>query len=275
MNLFSKFFGSNAHPLAGHLSSAEISRLHAALDLANIGSAENVELMSGLTVEQREFFARETSTPVLYFGEEVGAVMAAEETAALKAAPAGHKLENLNGLNIGCGARTISPFVLPVDIMREAANVYGEHSALTANALLALSDDLPFKPASLDYIIALHMLEHVEDPVGVINYWLSLLKPGGGIGIVVPDWRYTWDARNDNAPLGHKWNPTPDLVRSLYDLHWSGGAHLEALDSYPFRISFDFVLRKHGEFEPFKLPPLDCMLSGHQRHMQGLFMHGE
>jgi SAM-dependent methyltransferase len=155
------------------------------------------------------------------------------------------------------------------------ADAAGSHHALTENALLALSDDLPFKEESLDYIVALHMLEHIGDPIGLIKYWVRLLKPGGGIGIVVPDWRYTWDARGDDNPLGHKWNPTPDLVRTLYRDHWSAETDLESLDTYPYRISFDFVLRKHGDFVPFKVPPVDSLQSGLARQQAGTFLHGE
>jgi len=82
-------------------------------------------------------------------------------------------------------------------------------------------------------------------------HWLGILKPGGGIGVIVPDWRYTWDARHDNAPYGHKWNPSPDVVRKWYSDHWSKSCMLEAIDTYDFKLSFDFILRKPGTFRPF------------------------
>jgi hypothetical protein len=119
------------------------------------------------------------------------------------------------------------------------------------------------------------MLEHVEDPGLTVAYWLDILKPGGGIGIVVPDWRYNWDARNDASTFGHKWNPTPALIRQLYAKYWSMHADLEALDTYPYRLSFDLVLRKHGSFKPFRLPSPDSMRSGRQRKDDGVFLHGE
>lgn len=242
-----------------------------------IASRHNVDLLSPLTRRQREQFARESGTVVLYLGDEVPAVMRAEEDAAMRAAPAGYPPVKLIGLNIGCGGRTISPYLIPVDIMRESGDqkVAGEHAQLTRTALLARPDDLPFRSGTIDYIVALHMLEHVEDPTSTIGHWLDIVKPGGGVGVVVPDWRYAWDARHDQAPYGHKWNPTPDLVRRLYVDHWRHRADLERLDSYGFAGSFDFVLRKRGHFLPFSPPDPKTMKSGAERHSLGIFLHGE
>lgn len=234
----------------------------------------NVIALGHLTRDEREEFARLTKSLVLYFGDEVNACRRAEETAALAAAPAGVPLESLNGLNIGCGDRLVSPYLTPVDIMRKppADAVGGEHHAMTPGAILALPDELPFRANSVDYIIALHMLEHVGDPVEVILHWLEALKPGGGIGVVVPDWRYSWDARYDGAPYGHKWNPEPDLISQLYRAHWAEKCALETLASYEFKISFDFVLRKPGEFKPFSIEKLSANKSGRQLFEIGVFL---
>jgi SAM-dependent methyltransferase len=255
----------------------EIERFRQLINADDITDPRNVELLGSLTRQEREQFAHETGIPVLYFGAEVPEVQKAEEMAALRAAPTGYDLSVLQGLNIGCGTRTISPYLLPVDIMRQAehGSGSGEHGALSKGAFLALSDDLPFKAGSIDFIIALHMLEHVEDPIKVILHWLEIIKPGGGIGVVVPDWRYTWDSRQDQAPYGHKWNPTPDLVRDLHRRYWSREAALESINTYDHKISFDFVLRKPGAFTPFTAPPLGNMRSGAERYRTGIFLHGE
>ncbi len=241
-----------------------------------ITNSRNIELLGHLSIKQREQLARETKSFVFYFGDEVPALQKAEEDAAMSAAPRGYELKNLIGLNIGCGTRTISPYLLQVDIMREGVlgRVSGEHGELLSSAFLAVPDDLPFKPGTIDYIVALHMLEHVEDPVGVVDHWLDIIKPGGGIGIVVPDWRYIWDSRNDSAPYGHKWNPTPSLIQKLYNEHWSGRSSLERLNSCDYAMSIDFVLRKNGEFVPFRAPAPETMKSGRQRFEEGIFLHG-
>ncbi|WP_273786666.1 methyltransferase domain-containing protein [Brucella intermedia] len=235
---------------------------------------DNIDLLQPFSRKQREFFALKTGTMVLYIGDEVAEVVKAEEEAALRAAPEGYGLEQLVGLNIGCGARLISPYILPVDIMR--TNHYGtgagEHAALTATALLSLSDDLPFKHNTIDYIVALHMLEHVNNPIETVNHWLDIIKPGGGIGIVVPNWRYTWDSRKDKGTFSHKWNPTPDFLRKLYEENWKCKCELEYMETYDFKLSFDVVLRKRGDFQPFQLPDPKNMKSGKELHESGQFM---
>jgi hypothetical protein len=46
--------------------------------------------------------------------------------------------------------------------------------------------------------------------------------------------------------------PCPQVVCELHAKHWAHIADLEALNTYPkYRLSFDFVLRKHGDFVPF------------------------
>ena len=246
------------------LTDHEIAELKSQLNLADAADAHNVSVLKHLSREEREEFALRAGVCVLYFGEEVAEVQHTEEQAALRAMPPGFLDHQLNGLNIGSGDRAISPFLLPVDIMRlpPAVSVPGAHHAFLPSALLSLADDLPFRDNSIDYIVALHMLEHVSNPAEVISSWLRIIKPGGGIGIVVPDWRYTWDARGDNDVLGHKWNSTPEVVKSMYDKYWSHESTLETLATYSYRISFDFVLRKPGTFVPFAPPNERSMSTG-------------
>jgi predicted SAM-dependent methyltransferase len=265
----------SATPKRRLLSDQEIGALKERLDLGWMTNPKNVEILKGYTYQEREELAFQMKQLVLYFGDEVNAIRFAEEQAAMAARPQGYEARDLNGLNIGCGDRLVSPYLIPVDIMRRPHGNTGEHASLTDNALLALPLDLPFKEGSLDHIISLHTLEHISDPVGAVRYWLSLLKPGGGLGIVVPDWRYTWDARIDDSKFGHKWNPTPSLLKQLYADHWHDMASLEALDTYSFRMSFDVVLRRHGEFQPFTVEGLKSDPSGAERAKLGVFLHGE
>lgn len=226
----------------------------------------NIALLQGLSLAEREEFAFHSQTVVLYLGDEVRAVSRAEEEAALAAAPQGYSVDILNGLNVGCGDRIVSPLLQQVDIMRAPASVSGEHNQFLPNALLATPDDLPFKSSSIDFIISLHALEHMTDPAAVVLHWLDIIKPGGGVGVVVPDWRYTWDARTDLSLYGHKWNPTSEAVEEMYETHWHQHATLESIHTYPYRLSFDFVLRKHGTFEPFRPPHQRGLVSGSDLH---------
>ena len=263
-----------------------VERLRRELRKGNLRSEPMQRLLTQLNATDREEIARATGTMVQYYGDEVRAVGEAEEQAALRAAPPGYSLEQLNGLNVGCGNRPVHPSLLNLDAHKGAwalgpdpkrqeapiENSKPRHHSIAS--LRAWAHDLPFRSGSVDFIIALHLLEHLPDPVATVLHWLDIVKPGGGLGIVVPDWRYTWDARNDTHPWSHRWNPTPELVQELYQRHWSSIASLEALQSYRYKLSFDFVLRKHGVFEPFDTEAAAQFPTGHQLHQSGRFVHG-
>jgi predicted SAM-dependent methyltransferase len=52
--------------------------------------------------------------------------------------------------------------------------------------------DLPYEEETVDEIYAGHILEHFDWKEGevALQYWLTLLKPGGKISVVVPDFDY-------------------------------------------------------------------------------------
>jgi len=232
------------------------------LNFAFMADARNIRLMSRFTAKSREEFALKTGSLVLYTPQEAGLVKKLEEAAALRAAPAGYELSHLNGINIGCGDRRVSDYTMPIDIMREAKDASGAHHAFLKDAFLANPEALPFKSNTLDYVVALHMLEHVCNPVEILLYWGELLKPGGGIGLILPNSRYTWDAAGDDSEFGHKWNPSAAVFRRLYDAHLKDHFELETIETLPHKISFDVILRKPGAFQPFTISNLTSAASG-------------
>lgn len=69
--------------------------------------------------------------------------------------------------------------------------------------LLADATQLPFAPASLDFIIASHVIEHLPFPLMALRVWYEALTPGGVLLLKVPDKRYTFDSRRCRTPLTH------------------------------------------------------------------------
>lgn len=51
-----------------------------------------------------------------------------------------------------------------------------------------------FEDASQDFIIACHVFEHLENPIGALRTFFRVLKPGGKLILAIPDKRYTRDA---------------------------------------------------------------------------------
>jgi SAM-dependent methyltransferase len=60
-----------------------------------------------------------------------------------------------------------------------------------------------FANESLDFIIANHMLEHTENPLGTIRQHLRKLKPGGCLYYAIPDRRMSFDADRKLTPFWH------------------------------------------------------------------------
>lgn len=194
---------------------------------------------------EREEFVLTNKKQVFYNSQESDNARMAANSAVLRAAPSGHPLDQLNGINIGAGKRPISRFLMPVDLTRR----HGKGDL--TNSLLSPMFPLPFRDGSLDLIVSVHSLEHVHNPIEVVLHWLQVLKPGGGIGIILPDWRYNWDARSDSALWGHKWNSEPKIIHYFFENFWKEHATLEYIDTLEFKIGFDVILRKKGEFFPF------------------------
>lgn len=236
--------------------------LRRTLNFSFMADAQNIRMMSRFTAESRETFALKTGSLVLYPPAEAIAIKLQEEEAALRAAPAGYELKQLNGINVGCGDRRVSEYLTPVDIMREDEGSSGAHHAFLKDAILANPEDLPFKVESLDYIVALHMLEHVSNPVSVLLHWETVLKPGGGIGLILPDYRYTWNAAGDQSQFGHKWNSSAEIFRRVFTENLADYFEMEVIDTLPRKISFDVVLRKKGTFVPFSISNATSMNSG-------------
>lgn len=59
--------------------------------------------------------------------------------------------------------------------------------------------------ASQDFVIANHLLEHCQDPIGALKNFLRVLRPGGVLYLTVPDQRYTFDRDRPVTPLEHLW----------------------------------------------------------------------
>jgi SAM-dependent methyltransferase len=60
-----------------------------------------------------------------------------------------------------------------------------------------------FADASLDFVVANHMLEHVEDPIATLEHQLRVLKPSGALYLSLPDARESFDAPRPRTTVEH------------------------------------------------------------------------
>ena len=87
----------------------------------------------------------------------------------------------------------------------DALNVhYSElHRPLMKPDVVADAVQLPFRPGSLDFLIASHVLEHLQFPLAALEDWYHLLAPEGALLLRIPDKRYTFDVKRARTPLTH------------------------------------------------------------------------
>jgi predicted SAM-dependent methyltransferase len=60
-----------------------------------------------------------------------------------------------------------------------------------------------FADGSLDFVVANHMLEHVEDPIAAIEHQLRVLGPSGVLYLTLPDARDSFDAKRQRTTVEH------------------------------------------------------------------------
>ena len=75
--------------------------------------------------------------------------------------------------------------VVPVDLLDDA------------EMLRAVNDE------SQDFLIANHVIEHMQDPISTLWHWLRVLRSGGIVYFAVPDKRFTFDKARPLTSLGH------------------------------------------------------------------------
>lgn len=88
---------------------------------------------------------------------------------------------------------------LPVD---QLAQHYSEvQGSIIAPDIIADAESLPFR--GLDFIIATHVLEHLQFPLRALKSWYEGLSPGGVLLLKVPDKRFTFDRNRERTSLQH------------------------------------------------------------------------
>jgi ubiquinone/menaquinone biosynthesis C-methylase UbiE len=72
-----------------------------------------------------------------------------------------------------------------------------------------------------DFVIANHMIEHCQNPIGALENFLRVVKPGGIIYMGVPDKRYIFDVDRPMTSLDH-------LIRDYKEgPEWSKVSHYD------------------------------------------------
>lgn len=120
-----------------------------------------------------------------------------------------------DGIEVGAGDR---PFALPEgarcqygDIRdRPSLNEYFGNDQISLTGHVDAQTYAGVAPASLDFVISAHVIEHLFDPIGAIRAAVSRLKPRGIFVCVVPDMEKTWDRTRPPTTVAHLWADSLD-----------------------------------------------------------------
>ncbi len=114
------------------------------------------------------------------------------------------------GIEVGCGHSRISGDILSTDL-KLRGEITNELKGFTSESdMLVDARNLPFPNETFDFIIASHIIEHLENDREIVRHWLSKLKQKGILIVLTPDKRY-WDHSPDHI---REYNP--DELRNLF-----------------------------------------------------------
>ena len=75
---------------------------------------------------------------------------------------------------------------------------------LPAVDVIGSAEDLsPFEDSSLDFVIASHLLEHLEDPIAALLEFERVLRNGGVVYLGLPDQRGSFDRERELTSVSH------------------------------------------------------------------------
>ena len=60
-----------------------------------------------------------------------------------------------------------------------------------------------FADNSVDFVVANHVLEHLQDPLGALEHMLRITRPGGVLLLTLPDARHTFDVNRPRTTVEH------------------------------------------------------------------------
>ena len=139
------------------------------------------------------------------------------------------------GIEFGAGA---SPFPIPLNCHVKFADAFsfdslvkGMYPGQQAYDLIRPDYVTDIKTlagipdASLDFIVACHVIEHTNNPLAAINSCYRSLKQGGSLLLVVPDMTKTFDSKRSLTSLEHlieDWeSPSLERDRGHYEEFYS------------------------------------------------------
>lgn len=143
------------------------------------------------------------------------------------------QLEPGEAIEVGCGAGAFQYDLVKQGFSTKAVEFSTEarrHARLFGSTVAENFDQIDKN--LVDLVVALDVLEHIEDDVAALEQWISLLKPGGHMLLAVPCHMSKWGSSDEWA--GHYRRYEKDGLIDLIE-----GRKLEVIhfESYGFPIA--------------------------------------
>ncbi len=96
-------------------------------------------------------------------------------------------------------------------------------------------DAMTLPEGAYDYVFSSHCLEHLSDPVGALEHWLTRIKPGGVLFVYLPHPDMTYWRPSRNRKHLHSWWPK-DMAAILTDLGLEDVLHSDRDMAWGFAV---------------------------------------
>jgi SAM-dependent methyltransferase len=77
-----------------------------------------------------------------------------------------------------------------------------------------------FAEGQFDFVVCNHVIEHVANPVRLVDDLMRITRPGGHVVITAPDKRFTFDHERPLTPFEHLWEDFQNGVTENTDAHY-------------------------------------------------------
>lgn len=197
-----------------------------------------------------------------YGKHSAGRLMGAGHQALENLVPKGQRFEHVLEVGVGTGEHlryVKHPFGTYTMLDRNAAmlNIVRErYNGDERNLQYHLGDvaQLPFEDASIDRLVATHVLEHIYRPHEVLREWSRVLKPGGAMSILIPtDPGVAWRV---GRAIG-----TRNIVQGMglpYD-YFMALEHVNPINNLVALLEYYFP-KARSRWWPFRIPSMDLNL---------------
>ncbi len=123
---------------------------------------------------------------------------------------------------------------LPLDTLRQHYPELAEEPLVPVDVLAQAEDLSPIDDHTQDFVVANHLLEHLENPIRALQEMGRVLRPGGILYVALPDPRVTWDRNRELTPVEHVLSEYANGTEATRQSHYADYvAHAEPLQGLP------------------------------------------